>query len=189
MISRLIGLTIVIGLSGCVSSGKVDQVDPNLLVGKWYGESMNGNEQTIWLNERTADGQFTLTFKKCRGNQQTFIQRKEGTWSVKGKTYQTVTTQLSDDKISWTPATPNRTHVENYTLTRYYQGTIYYENNKGQDFSAQKTIAGYVLECGQKPTFNTQAPAGLNESGLDQSDPNAAGAGEPPVRARVGRGR
>ena len=69
-----------------------------------------------------------------------------------------MTTQLSDDKTSWTPATPNRKYIENYTLTKFKSGNLFYSNDKDQSFTARKTVKSYTLECGVTPQFAKYKP-------------------------------
>jgi hypothetical protein len=55
------------------------------LVGIWFGQGQPGDEQSMYLDRLTADGQIHSRFRDCRGGEVT-NSTEDGTWSLSGST-------------------------------------------------------------------------------------------------------
>ncbi|MEC8011460.1 MAG: hypothetical protein VX185_11950 [Pseudomonadota bacterium] len=138
-------------LTACASHGPSAPLTQENLSGSWYGQSEENDGTTlIWVNHRSTEGKFSLTFRKCRGTTPVFFQLKEGHWVEKGSSYITTTTQLSDENQTWQPATPNRLYVEKYDV-QYLEGNELHYSNSDESFVAYKVDDSYQLTCGQPP--------------------------------------
>lgn len=146
---RLVGvLAFALTTSACINKNPGTPINIQTMSGAWYGEKSDGLERTIWLTKRSDQGDFTTEFKKCDKNKTVFTQQKTGKWMMAGNLYTTITTELSDGKQSWQPATPNRQFVESYTINNLKNQTLAYEDHE-QRFTANKVADDFELDCQQ----------------------------------------
>lgn len=146
---------LAIALAGCVTSPNEVKPSMNTLAGTWFGEQLTDDGSIRWVNERTEDGLFTTSFKRCQGTEETFYQVKSGYWGVEDNIYQTITNQLSDHKSKWTPATPNRRFTETYQIISLTHLELTYKS-RDHYFTVRKIADDYELSCTATPASSPQ---------------------------------
>lgn len=148
-----ISIVSLLTIGACSTMQPSTPVSSETLAGSWYGDSRDGDEHTLWLNQRRTDNTFTLTFKKCIAGKETFYQVKEGNWTSKDSTYTTITNQLKDRQQTWYPATPNRKYIEKYTINNLKNNVLSYNSEDGKSYKAYKVDPAYALDCNKAPEY------------------------------------